>query len=153
MPHQFRHYSLPYLPHSPLILGILQFPRFIRGNAFEPWFSKMGEHHNTFRGYIVMFVVLKPYRHRGIGKKVSLSFLLLESFYNYITCYKILKSDNGIRLGIEKGIKVCYSHANHSDRIRYRGSYSKRIYDRGLEDNKEKWCMKGNMMINGLKVG
>ncbi|CAH1426412.1 unnamed protein product [Lactuca virosa] len=58
----------------------------IRGNAFEPWFSKMGEHHNTFRGYIIMFVVLKPYRHRGIGIA-------------------------------EKGIKVCYSHANHSDRI------------------------------------
>lgn len=28
---------------------------------------KMGEHRNTFRGYIAMLVVIKPYRGRGIG--------------------------------------------------------------------------------------
>lgn len=28
---------------------------------------KMGEHRSTFRGYIAMLVVIKPYRGRGIG--------------------------------------------------------------------------------------
>lgn len=28
---------------------------------------KMGQHRNTFRGYIAMLVVIKPYRGRGIG--------------------------------------------------------------------------------------
>ncbi|RWW09890.1 hypothetical protein BHE74_00031827 [Ensete ventricosum] len=29
---------------------------------------KMGDHRNTFRGYIAMLVVIKSYRGRGIGK-------------------------------------------------------------------------------------
>lgn len=29
---------------------------------------KMGEHRGTFRGYIAMLVVLKPYRGKGIGE-------------------------------------------------------------------------------------
>lgn len=34
---------------------------------------KMGEHRDTFRGYIAMLVVIKPYRGKGIG---MLSFLV-----------------------------------------------------------------------------
>jgi len=31
----------------------------------------MGQHRNTFRGYIAMLVVIKPYRGKGIGQCLS----------------------------------------------------------------------------------
>jgi peptide alpha-N-acetyltransferase len=34
---------------------------------------KMGEHRGSFRGYIAMLVVLKPYRGRGIGESIQIS--------------------------------------------------------------------------------
>ncbi|CAH1422389.1 unnamed protein product [Lactuca virosa] len=100
----------------------------------------MGEHHNTFRGYIVMFVVLKPYRHRGIAtelvtgsiKKRGYKFVILKPvIMTKFDIMEVIRKEFMIA-GL-KGIKLCYSHASHSDRIRYRGSYSKRIYDCGHE--------------------
>ncbi|CAH1422388.1 unnamed protein product [Lactuca virosa] len=104
--------------------------RSIRGNAFEPWFLKW---ENTIilseatllcslssnlivieelkRGY--KFVILKPV----IMTKFDIMEVIRKEF---------------MIAGL-KGIKLCYSHASHSDRIRYRGSYSKRIYDCGHE--------------------
>ncbi len=35
---------------------------------------KMGQHRNTFRGYIAMLVVIKPYRGKGIGQCLSCNF-------------------------------------------------------------------------------
>ncbi|GFS40190.1 acyl-CoA N-acyltransferases (NAT) superfamily protein [Actinidia rufa] len=45
----------------------LSFLAFYRGTCVGTVVCKMGEHRNTFRGYIAMLVVLKPYRGRGIG--------------------------------------------------------------------------------------
>lgn len=39
---------------------------------------KMGEHRQTYRGYIAMLVVIKPYRGRGLGKYLGLYILLIE---------------------------------------------------------------------------
>ncbi|KAM0058489.1 putative transferase transcription regulator GNAT family [Helianthus debilis subsp. tardiflorus] len=47
----------------------LSFLAFHNGKCIGTVISKMGEHRNTFRGYIAMLVVLKPYRHKGIGSK------------------------------------------------------------------------------------
>ncbi|THG12317.1 hypothetical protein TEA_001504 [Camellia sinensis var. sinensis] len=44
----------------------LSFLAFHRGKCVGTVVCKMGEHRNTFRGYIAMLVVLKPYRGRGI---------------------------------------------------------------------------------------
>ena len=44
---------------------------------------KMGQHRNTFRGYIAMLVVIKPYRGRGVG-----NFLIcaIDDFqFNFVT--------------------------------------------------------------------
>ncbi|KAI5427985.1 N-alpha-acetyltransferase mak3, variant 3 [Lathyrus oleraceus] len=46
----------------------LSFLAFHKGRCVGTVVCKMGEHRNTFRGYIAMLVVIKPYRGRGIGK-------------------------------------------------------------------------------------
>ncbi|CAH1412804.1 unnamed protein product [Lactuca virosa] len=48
----------------------LSFLAFHKGKCIGTVVSKMGEHRNTFRGYIAMLVVLKPYRHRGIATEL-----------------------------------------------------------------------------------
>ncbi|KAM0006346.1 putative transferase transcription regulator GNAT family [Helianthus anomalus] len=48
----------------------LSFLAFHNGKCIGTVISKMGEHRNTFRGYIAMLVVLKPYRHKGIATEL-----------------------------------------------------------------------------------
>ncbi|XP_057491969.1 N-alpha-acetyltransferase MAK3 [Actinidia eriantha] len=48
----------------------LSFLAFHRGTCVGTVVCKMGEHRNTFRGYIAMLVVLKPYRGRGIATEL-----------------------------------------------------------------------------------
>lgn len=48
----------------------LSFLAFHRGKCVGTIVCKMGEHRNTFRGYIAMLVVLKPYRGRGIATEL-----------------------------------------------------------------------------------
>ncbi|KAL7232886.1 hypothetical protein ACSBR2_010818 [Camellia fascicularis] len=48
----------------------LSFLAFHRGKCVGTVVCKMGEHRNTFRGYIAMLVVLKPYRGRGIATEL-----------------------------------------------------------------------------------
>ncbi|KAI3825248.1 hypothetical protein L1987_06729 [Smallanthus sonchifolius] len=48
----------------------LSFLAFHKGKCIGTVVSKMGEHRNTFRGYIAMLVVLKPYRHKGIATEL-----------------------------------------------------------------------------------
>ncbi|KAK9050541.1 hypothetical protein SSX86_016088 [Deinandra increscens subsp. villosa] len=48
----------------------LSFLAFHNGKCIGTVVSKMGEHRNTFRGYIAMLVVLKPYRHKGIATEL-----------------------------------------------------------------------------------
>ncbi|GAV87623.1 Acetyltransf_1 domain-containing protein [Cephalotus follicularis] len=45
----------------------LSFLAFHRGKCVGTVVCKMGEHRDTFRGYIAMLVVIKPYRGRGIA--------------------------------------------------------------------------------------
>ncbi|XP_024440106.1 N-alpha-acetyltransferase MAK3 isoform X2 [Populus trichocarpa] len=46
----------------------LSFLAFHKGKCVGTVVCKMGDHRNsTFRGYIAMLVVIKPYRGRGIG--------------------------------------------------------------------------------------
>ncbi|KAG9446525.1 hypothetical protein H6P81_012653 [Aristolochia fimbriata] len=48
----------------------LSFLAFHRGTCIGTVVCKMGEHRNTFRGYIAMLVVIKPYRGRGIATEL-----------------------------------------------------------------------------------
>ncbi|XAR52063.1 Peptide alpha-N-acetyltransferase [Bertholletia excelsa] len=48
----------------------LSFLAFHRGKCVGTVVCKMGEHRNTFRGYIAMLVVLKPFRGRGIATEL-----------------------------------------------------------------------------------
>ncbi|KAA8530054.1 hypothetical protein F0562_004763 [Nyssa sinensis] len=48
----------------------LSFLAFHRGKCVGTVVCKMGEHRNTFRGYIAMLVVLKPYRGKGIATEL-----------------------------------------------------------------------------------
>lgn len=48
----------------------LCFLAFHKGKCIGTVVSKMGEHRNTFRGYIAMLVVLSPYRHKGIATEL-----------------------------------------------------------------------------------
>ncbi|GMN58376.1 hypothetical protein TIFTF001_027478 [Ficus carica] len=48
----------------------LSFLAFHRGKCVGTVVCKMGEHRNTFRGYIAMLVVIKPYRGRGIATEL-----------------------------------------------------------------------------------
>ncbi|XP_016723925.1 N-alpha-acetyltransferase MAK3 isoform X3 [Gossypium hirsutum] len=43
---------------------------FHKGKCIGTVVCKMGEHRNTFRGYIAMLVVIKPYRGRGIATEL-----------------------------------------------------------------------------------
>ncbi|XP_047310514.1 N-alpha-acetyltransferase MAK3 [Impatiens glandulifera] len=48
----------------------LTFLAFHKGRCIGTVICKMGEHRNTFRGYIAMLVVLNPYRGRGIATEL-----------------------------------------------------------------------------------
>ncbi|KAG8489685.1 hypothetical protein CXB51_017707 [Gossypium anomalum] len=48
----------------------LSFLAFHKGKCVGTVVCKMGEHRNTFRGYIAMLVVIKPYRGRGIATEL-----------------------------------------------------------------------------------
>lgn len=56
------------------------FQAFHNGNCVGTVVCKMGEHRNTFRGYIAMLVVIKPYRGRGIG--------MMRSYFLYFSSKK-----------------------------------------------------------------
>lgn len=85
---------------------------FHKGRCVGTIVCKMGEHRQTYRGYIAMLVVIKPYRGRGIGnfslqcKAMALFkfgyFCLCAKFsfviYSFRARHKINKSDDGIRL-------------------------------------------------------
>jgi GNAT superfamily N-acetyltransferase len=58
-----------------LVVGF-QFQAFHKGKCVGTVVCKMGDHRNsTFRGYIAMLVVIKPYRGRGIGNGFFFFFL------------------------------------------------------------------------------
>ncbi|KAI3942973.1 hypothetical protein MKW98_005485 [Papaver atlanticum] len=48
----------------------LSFLAFHKGNCIGTVVCKMGEHRNTFRGYIAMLVVIKSYRGKGIATEL-----------------------------------------------------------------------------------
>ncbi|GAY59196.1 hypothetical protein CUMW_192750, partial [Citrus unshiu] len=48
----------------------LSFLAFHKGKCVGTVVCKMGEHRSTFRGYIAMLVVIKPYRGRGIATEL-----------------------------------------------------------------------------------
>ena len=59
-----------------LLVGF-QFQAFHKGKCVGTVVCKMGDHRNsTFRGYIAMLVVIKPYRGRGIGNGFFFFFFL-----------------------------------------------------------------------------
>lgn len=59
-----------------LLVGF-QFQAFHKGKCVGTVVCKMGDHRNsTFRGYIAMLVVIKPYRGRGIGNGFGFLFVL-----------------------------------------------------------------------------
>jgi len=58
-----------------LLVGF-HFQAFHKGKCVGTVVCKMGDHRNsTFRGYIAMLVVIKPFRGRGIGNGFFFFFL------------------------------------------------------------------------------
>ncbi|KAF3786693.1 N-alpha-acetyltransferase [Nymphaea thermarum] len=94
----FSHGEIEYVSyqgehHLPLIMGLVDeelsepysiftyryfvylwpqlcFLAFHKGRCIGTVVCKMGEHRNTFRGYIAMLVVIKPYRGKGIATEL-----------------------------------------------------------------------------------
>ncbi|XP_022750429.1 N-alpha-acetyltransferase MAK3-like [Durio zibethinus] len=76
--------------HLPLIMSLVDQElkqAFHKGKCVGTVVCKMGEHRNTFRGYIAMLVVIKPYRGRGIATElVTRSIrMMMESDYEEVT--------------------------------------------------------------------
>ncbi|CAN6543802.1 unnamed protein product [Malus baccata var. baccata] len=51
-------------------LWLQLFMAFHEGRCMGTVVCKMGEHRNTYRGYIVMLVIIKPYRGKGIATQL-----------------------------------------------------------------------------------
>ena len=63
-----------------LVVGF-QFQAFHKGKCVGTVVCKMGDHRNsTFRGYIAMLVVIKPYRGRSIGNGFFFFFLEVNTY-------------------------------------------------------------------------
>ncbi|GKD85162.1 N-alpha-acetyltransferase MAK3 [Tanacetum coccineum] len=62
---------------------------FHKGKCIGTVVSKMGEHRNTYRGYIAMLVVLKPYRHKGIATELVTRSIkvMMESGCEEVFCF------------------------------------------------------------------
>uniref|UniRef100_A0A7N0VNH4 N-acetyltransferase domain-containing protein n=1 Tax=Kalanchoe fedtschenkoi TaxID=63787 RepID=A0A7N0VNH4_KALFE len=102
----------------------LSFLAFHRGRCVGTVVCKMGEHRNTFRGYIAMLVVIKPYRGRGIATElVSRSIrVMMESGCEEVTLEAEVTNKGALalygRLGFVRAKRLFCYYLNGVDAFR-----------------------------------
>ncbi|XP_062151735.1 N-alpha-acetyltransferase MAK3 [Alnus glutinosa] len=102
----------------------LSFLAFHKGKCVGTVVCKMGQHRNTFRGYIAMLVVIKPYRGRGIATElVSRSIkVMMESGCEEVTLEAEVTNKGALalygRLGFIRAKRLFHYYLNGVDAFR-----------------------------------
>ncbi|GMP29815.1 hypothetical protein CsSME_00004763 [Camellia sinensis var. sinensis] len=100
----------------------LSFLAFHRGKCVGTVVCKMGEHRNTFRGYIAMLVVLKPYRGRGIELVTRSIKVMMESGCEEVTLEAEVTNKGALalygRLGFIRAKRLFRYYLNGVDAFR-----------------------------------
>ncbi|XP_039016988.1 N-alpha-acetyltransferase MAK3-like [Hibiscus syriacus] len=100
----------------------LSFLAFHKGKCVGTVVCKMGEHRNTFRGYIAMLVVIKPYRGRRIATElVTRSIrMMMESGCEEVTLEVTNKGALALygRLGFIRAKRLFHYYLNGVDAFR-----------------------------------
>ncbi|XWS32581.1 hypothetical protein CRYUN_Cryun22dG0001700 [Craigia yunnanensis] len=102
----------------------LSFLAFHKGKCVGTVVCKMGEHRNTFRGYIAMLVVIKPYRGRGIATElVTRSIrMMMESGCEEVTLEAEVTNKGALalygRLGFIRAKRLFHYYLNGVDAFR-----------------------------------
>ncbi|XP_059450673.1 N-alpha-acetyltransferase MAK3-like [Corylus avellana] len=102
----------------------LSFLAFHEGKCVGTVVCKMGQHRNTFRGYIAMLVVIKPYRGRGVATElVSRSIkVMMESGCEEVTLEAEVTNKGALalygRLGFIRAKRLFHYYLNGVDAFR-----------------------------------
>ncbi|CAL5193014.1 unnamed protein product [Lathyrus oleraceus] len=102
----------------------LSFLAFHKGRCVGTVVCKMGEHRNTFRGYIAMLVVIKPYRGRGIATELVTRSIkaMMESGCDEVTLEAEVTNKGALalygRLGFIRAKRLFHYYLNGVDAFR-----------------------------------
>ncbi|XVF57691.1 hypothetical protein PTKIN_Ptkin07bG0002300 [Pterospermum kingtungense] len=102
----------------------LSFLAFHKGKCVGTVVCKMGEHRNTFRGYIAMLVVINPYRGRGIATELVTSSIrmMMESGCEEVTLEAEVTNKGALalygRLGFIRAKRLFHYYLNGVDAFR-----------------------------------
>ncbi|CAK9311533.1 unnamed protein product [Citrullus colocynthis] len=102
----------------------LSFLAFHRGKCVGTVVCKMGEHRGTFRGYIAMLVVIKPYRGKGIASELVTRSIkvMMESGCDEVTLEAEVTNKGALalygRLGFIRAKRLFHYYLNGVDAFR-----------------------------------
>ncbi|KAI4350431.1 hypothetical protein L6164_004888 [Bauhinia variegata] len=102
----------------------LSFLAFHKGKCLGTVVCKMGEHRNTFRGYIAMLVVIKPYRGKGIATELVTRSIkvMMESGCEEVTLEAEVTNKGALalygRLGFIRAKRLFHYYLNGVDAFR-----------------------------------
>lgn len=102
----------------------LSFLAFHKGKCVGTVVCKMGGHRNTFRGYIAMLVVIKPYRGRGIATELVTRSIevMMESGCEEVTLEAEVTNKGALalygRLGFIRAKRLFHYYLNGVDAFR-----------------------------------
>ncbi|KAG2411403.1 hypothetical protein I3760_Q001100 [Carya illinoinensis] len=102
----------------------LSFLAFHQGKCVGTVVCKMGQHRNTFRGYIAMLVVIKPYRSRGIATELVTRSIkvMMESGCEEVTLEAEVTNKGALalygRLGFIRAKRLFHYYLNGVDAFR-----------------------------------
>ncbi|AES80729.1 acyl-CoA N-acyltransferase (NAT) family protein [Medicago truncatula] len=102
----------------------LSFLAFHKGKCVGTVVCKMGEHRSTFRGYIAMLVVIKPYRGRGIATELVTRSIkvMMESGCDEVTLEAEVTNKGALalygRLGFIRAKRLFHYYLNGVDAFR-----------------------------------
>ncbi|RDX67993.1 N-alpha-acetyltransferase MAK3, partial [Mucuna pruriens] len=97
---------------------------FHKGKCVGTVVCKMGEHRNTYRGYIAMLVVIKPYRGRGIATELVTRSIkvMMESGCEEVTLEAEVTNKGALalygRLGFIRAKRLFHYYLNGVDAFR-----------------------------------
>ncbi|KAK9108617.1 hypothetical protein Syun_024628 [Stephania yunnanensis] len=116
----------------------LSFLAFHRGNCVGTVVCKMGEHRNTFRGYIAMLVVIKPYRGKGIATELVTrsTRVMMESGCEEVTLEAEVTNKGALalygRLGFIRAKRLFRYYLNGVDAFRLKLLFPRSAMSRSL---------------------